>query len=228
MFGVATLVLGWALGLLTSPISEHLRDRWAKPRLLRALRTDLTALLDTIATAAVSIQSRHQALTHGFLRELRALLGTIESQRLYEFSLKTIDGFLEISEADLAREFARRAANPRLSASVRTYRLRYVETQLPKLELLDPEVHGAILRVLQRLDLFNQLTEEVTRYHFMTFDPGENFDAITENWRTLSTKAGEHAILLAKELAALLAMPEMQVLSAVQVGPGSAHRPSAG
>jgi hypothetical protein len=205
-----SVLFGWLLGILGSPLSDWVRRQWDRPRILKALRTELQYFQDTMASVAVSMKQRFEPLTHEYLRRMRLLVAETGTTEFSRHSLKPIDGFLEISAAVLAQAFAAESARPGAAAALRTYALPFLESQLHHLDLLSPASRGALLTIRQGMELFNQQVNDSAHYHAMTFSPGENYEAIVTNYRNAIRLAGRRAEILVEQIHDLLTKAEMR------------------
>ena len=178
-------------------------------RLIRALRTELQTAQDILAGAAVSMKKRSEPLTHAFLNRMRSFVTSTGSQEIPRVCLQGIDGYLAIPEATLALEHEQYAGPGRGGASLRTFALPFLASQMQRLDLLSTDSRAALLGIQQRLGIYNQLVDEATRYQFMSFTPGDNHDLITSNWSQLAFRAGQQAELLVEQIAQLLTRAEM-------------------
>jgi hypothetical protein len=210
---LAGLLVGWALGLLSSPIIDWIRRRSDKPRITRALRTELRHLQDTLALVVIRISERRCSLTRATLEALRSTLVASGQVAGAGMSLTAIEGYLKHDDPTLAAFQARNAAGPSKSPSLKTYGLPYLESQLQRLELYSPETQRRLLEIRAGLDLFNQLAADSMRYHFMTFEGGispENHDAVVNNAERGFDHAGAKANDLVTRIAELLQSEEIR------------------
>src|SRR6185369_1857640 len=58
------LLVGWGLGILSSPITDAIRRRSVKQRMTRAVATELQSLQDALASVVIQVSRRRGVLTH--------------------------------------------------------------------------------------------------------------------------------------------------------------------
>ena len=70
----AVLFIGWALGILSSPVTDAIRRRSAKQRLTRSVSTELRSLQDTLASVVIQVAKRRHVLTRSLVEALMSKL----------------------------------------------------------------------------------------------------------------------------------------------------------
>src|SRR5439155_25453013 len=96
---LAVLFVGWALGILSSPITDAIRRRSAKQRLTRAVTTELRSLQDTLASVVIQVAKRHRVLTRSLLEALMSTLKSSGHVIAEGRALRIIGGLLELDES---------------------------------------------------------------------------------------------------------------------------------
>ena len=211
---VALLLLGWALGILSSPITDAIRRRVAKQRLTRALRTEMRSLQDSLAGVVINIARRRGVLTRPLLEAMSSLLkasGHVPGQGK---AVRTIDGLLEselVGTAGAATPDV--TPNPRAPLSVRVYGAPFLDSHFHRLDLYSLEVQRMLVEIHAELQTFNQHAADAMSYHQMTLGnavSGDHLEALAANLESSYEHAAEKASDLVSRIAVLLREPEMR------------------
>ena len=212
---VAVLFIGWALGILSSPITDAIRRRSAKQRLTRAVKTELRTLQDALAGVIIQVAKRRHVLTRSLLEALMSTLKASGHVVGDGRALRAITTFLEMDEHALAASQAPDPAqSPRTVLSLKVYGLPFLESHLHRLDLYTHDTQRSLVEIRAGLQTFNQYADEAMHYHFMMFTNGlskDRIDALVNNVETCYERASEKASDLVARVAALLQSPEMQV-----------------
>lgn len=210
---LALLLVGWGLGILSSPITDLIRRRTAKQRLTRALRTELRSLQDSLACVVLQITRRRGTLTRPLLEALMSTLkasGLVASQGR---AIKTIEGLLEMDESPLTGQAPDVAPSPRAPLALRVYGVPFLDSHFHRLDLYSLETQRMLVELHAGLQLYNQHANEAMDYHQMTFATGserERLDALAVNVETCYDRAVEKASDLVSRIAVLLQESEMR------------------
>jgi hypothetical protein len=212
----AVLLVGWALGILSSPITDAIRRRSAKRRLSRAVSTELRSLQDSLAGVVVLVAKRRHVLTRSLLE---ALMSTLKSSGHVPGdgrSFKMIGTLLEMDERALAASQARELdPGTRPVLWLKVLGLPFIESYLHRLDLYTHDTQRLLVEIRAGLQAFNQYADEGMHYHFLTFsaDLGQQrLDALMRNVETCYEGASEQASDLVSRVAVLLQSPEMQAV----------------
>lgn len=210
---LALLFVGWALGILSSPITDAIRRRSVKRRITRAVRTELLSLQDTFAMVVVQVSRRRGVLTHSLLGALMSTLTTSGHTVATSKALRVIDDLMNPEErpSSEAGQAARR--DPRTPLSLRVQGVPFLESHLHRLDFYSHETQRQLLEIRSGAQMFNQLADEAMHYHFMTFSEGlgeERLAALGANVEQCYERAGEKAGELVSQIVALLQRPEMR------------------
>ena len=92
------LVAGWALGILSSPITDMIRRRSAKLRMTRVIVTELRSLQDALAMVVLQVSRRRGELRRSLLEALLTTLKSSGHVLAEGRAMRTIDGLLELAE----------------------------------------------------------------------------------------------------------------------------------
>jgi len=211
---VALLLVGWALGILSSPITDALRRQSAKHRLTRALRTELRSLQDTLAWVVIQVDKRRGVLTHSLLE---ALMGTLQSSGHVPGqgkAIKAIDGLLQLDElAPAGTPPPDPAPASRAPLSLRVFGVPFLDTHIHRLDLYSLETQRQLVEVHSNLQIYNQHADEATTYHQLTIATDvtkERLDALRVSLESSYEHAGERASDLVSRIAVLLQQTEMK------------------
>jgi hypothetical protein len=210
---LAMLVVGWALGILSSPITDGIR-RWSiKKRITRAIRTELQTLQDALAVVVLQI-ARHRgemgySLLEAILSTLRASGHIAGTGR----ALKLIDDLLLTDTGTPATTPPAAAPAGRSLLSLRVPGVPFLVAHLHRMDFYPHEIQRQMLEIRAGTQAFEQLGDEATRYHFLTFrdgvDPGYHA-ALMANVEECYQRAAGKASELVSQIAALLQTHEMR------------------
>ena len=210
----ALLLTGWALGILSSPITDLIRRRSAKHRLTRALRTELRSLQDSLAVVVIQLARRRAVLTRPLLEALMSTLKTSGHVPGQSRAIKTIEGLLEPDMLSSTSAQAQDAApDPRAPLALRVYGVPFLDAHFHRLDLYSLETQRMLVELHAALLIYNQHADEAMNYHQMTFATGggqDRLDALAANVEISYERAAEKASDLVSRIAVLLQEPEMR------------------
>ena len=209
----AVLLIGWALGILSSPVTDAIRRRSAKQRLTRSVSTELRSLQDTLASVVLQVAKRRHVLTRSLLEALMSTLKSSGQVVADGRALRTIAGLLELDE----RAWVASQASDHLQGagilSLKVYGLPFLESHLHRLELYSHDTQRLLVEIRAGVQLFNQLADEAQHYHFMTFASGidqDRVESLVASMEACYERAAETASDLVSRIAALLQSGEMR------------------
>lgn len=206
------LVFGWALGILSSPITDAIRRRSVKQRITRAVRTELLSLQDSFADVVIQVSRRRGVLTHSLLDALQTTLISSSQSSDASKTLRLIDDLLRKDEAALGGGQGSMSAVPLAFLSLKVQGVPFLEAHLDRLEFYTHETQRRLLEIHAGTQVFSQHAEEALRQQMLTFDPsiGEvNRAALLANIESCYGRAAEKASELVSQIAALLHSVEM-------------------
>src|SRR5262245_8217044 len=210
---LAMLVLGWALGILSSPITDAIR-RWSiKKRITRAIRTELQTLQDALAVVVLQIARHRGELSYSLLEAILSTLRTSGHVAGTGRALKMIDDLLL---TDAGTPSATPPAEPpptRALLSLRVPGVPFLVAHLHRMDFYPHEIQRQMLEIRAGTQAFEQLGDEAMRYHFLTFREGtdpEYRTALMANVEECYERAAGKASELISQIAALLQSREMR------------------
>ena len=218
---LAMLFVGWALGILSSPITDAIR-RWSvRKRITRAVRTELIALQDSLAVVVLSIARHRGTLSYPLLEAILSTLrssghvvGTGKALKLIDDLLLTDTGSSSAPSTSAAAQASPTPATPRALLSLRIPGLPFLVSHLHRLDFYPHETQRQMLEIRSGSLAFEQLTDEAMRYHFLTFreDTGsETQETLLANVEMCYERAAEKASELVSQVAALLQSRELRI-----------------
>ena len=208
---ILVLVVGWALGILSAPVTDAIRRRSVKQRMTRAVATELQSLQDALVGVVIQVARRRGVLTHSLLDALRVTLETAVRLGGVAKSLRTIDDLLRLDDAALATAPAQ-PVSVRTFLSLRVQGLPFLESHLHRLEFYSHETQRQLLEIHAGAREFDRQVEEANRYHLLTFNGGPSQTRLLElmaNIETCYVRAAEKASELVSQINLLLQSPEM-------------------
>jgi len=206
------LLLGSALGIVSSPITDAIRRHSAKLRLTRVIVTELRSLQDTLAIVVIQVSRHRGELTHTLLEALLSTLKSSGQSAAEGKAMRTIDALLELDENLLTPSVARGRGGPR-SLSIEGHELPFLESHVHRLDLYTHGTQLMLVEIRTGLQSFNHHAEEAAHYHFMMFDSGmgpTSLDALRSNIESCYARAAEKASDLVARIAVVVQSPEMR------------------
>jgi hypothetical protein len=210
---LALLVLGWALGILSSPITDAIRRRSVKHRITRAIGTELRALQDAFAVVVIQVSGRSGALTHSLLEALMSTLMTSGHTIASSKALKVIDERVRSGASERMKPAATERGPRPVSLALKVPGVPFLESHLHRMDFYTHETQRQLLEICAGAQIFNQFAEEAAHYQFLTFSSGtapETVAALAVSSEKCQEQAAEKASELISQIAVLLRSPEMQ------------------
>jgi hypothetical protein len=210
---IVVLLVGWALGIVSAPVTDAIRRRSVRQRMTRAVATELQSLQDALVGVVIQVARRRGTLTHSLLEALRVTLETALRWGGQAGSLKTIDELLRQDDAALAIVPPTEMLGGRTFLSLHVQGLPFLETHLHRLDFYSHESQRRLLEIHAGAREFDRQVDEATRYHLLTFTGGPSQTRLLEltaNIGSCYTRAAENASELVSQISALLQTPEMR------------------
>ena len=204
-----TLIVGWALGIVSAPITDAIRRRSIKRRITRAIKSELISLQDAFALVVIKVARHRGVLTHSLLEVLMSTLRTSGHELGTGKAIKTIDDLLHGEGGVLPTP----PQEPRGSLSLKIQGVPFLEMHLHRIDFYSPETQRQLLEIHAGAEIFRQYADEAVRYHFMTFDQGiveEHLTALVANIEKCYERAAEKASEIVSQVAVLLQSREMR------------------
>src|SRR5262249_53971306 len=218
----AMLIAGWALGILSSPITDAIRRHSVKQRITRAVVTELRALQDSFATVVIQVSRRRGNLTRSLLEALMSTLVTSGHTPVTGRALRTIEDLMD-GQGDALRPSPRsEIKGSRTFLSLKTQGVPFLESHLQRLDFYSHETQRQLLEIRAGWQVFNQQADEAMQYHLMTFAQGigpEHLAMLATNLEKCYERAAERASELVSLIAVVLQNPEMRTRGRI-VWPG--------
>jgi hypothetical protein len=210
---IVVLLVGWALGIVSAPVTDAIRRRSVKQRMTRAVVTELQSLQDALVGVVIQVARRRGVLTHSLLDALRVPLESAVRWGGTTRSLKIIDDLLRRDDAALATPPVPETLGVRTFLSLRVQGLPFLESHLHRLEFYSHETQRRLLEIHAGSREFDRQVEEATQYHLLTLSGGPSQSRLVElmaNIETCYGRAAERASELVSQITALLQCPEMR------------------
>lgn len=204
------LVVGWGLGILSSPITDAIRRRSVKQRMTRAVATELQSFQDALVSVVIQVARRRGVLTHALLDALQATLESSQRSGGSVKSSRTIDDLLRMDDAALGAK----THDPRAYLSLRIQGLPFLESHLHRLEFYSHETQRRLLEIHAGSREFERQVDEAARYYLLTFTDGARQDRSADlmaNIEMCYARAAEKAGELVSQITVLLQSPEIRV-----------------
>ncbi len=196
---ILILVLGWLLGLFSSPITDSLKEASSRRSLRKALLAELDELRCRLAGVAfMAAQSQH-LLTADLIRRLQRVYanyeGPLGASRRLAGALKELAG----SEDEQIEALIRASQNAETHWMNKQFSIPLLEQAVPSLSLFEPPSQRELLEVRTQLHMLNEITTERASFFRMTFDPAtmvENEEKILGNMAAAEKHTMERALII--------------------------------
>ncbi len=185
---ITLLILGWALGLLSTIILDWYRD-WSEREIVKpALLEELHELRQRLVHHAFLIERKHGSVNYDFIKWAQSALkqykGTnIDSTESLIQSLSTLLNLRKEEVDAMALVMKERIATHR-GTGLRKHSLPMLETNMGIVRRFDPILRGKILEVKTRVGFLNELIDESRYYFQLSFETGitpENYQIASQN-----------------------------------------------
>jgi hypothetical protein len=204
---VLAVVVGWFLGIATTPVVGFFQRRWKRRSLSPALKTEVAELREQAAGAAFYIRGAHG--TRGRDR-LEWFLSMLEQPPQSDFAKRNVLRLQEqLKRTD--RELASAAAigaEPTTTTSAPRLELPFLVAHLTDLPLFSTDVQQKLLRLLRECRFYNGAAEEAQESLRTTFMPeigSANLEIVTSNLRRQEERMAHRGKVIAEVANDLLA-----------------------
>ena len=207
MQDLALLVLGWLLGLFSTPLGSFLKRPWDRKEFKQALLAELGRLAYRMAHVVFMMEQLFGTLDRVLLQWLLGALQRYEKEESQTNLLVGIRGLLQFDDAQLVEALARKRREAvGQGITVKESHLPFLETHLGDLRLFKPVVQRHILEVITQLGLYNAHVADAREWFRMTFDQSlneTNHRAVEDNLERTYKNMAERARFLVEEIASL-------------------------
>lgn len=182
------LILGWALGLLTTIILDTYRD-WRESTITRpALLEELHELRQRLVHHVFLIKDRHGVVDHEFITWAQSALKqyrgvNVDSTASLVQNLATLLD-LPKEEVDVIAQATKQQKDSHRQIGLRKHSLPMLEANIGAIRNLDPILRGKILEIKTRVDFLNELIDEARYYFKLSFESGitsDNYNIANQN-----------------------------------------------
>lgn len=182
------LILGWALGLLSTILLDWYRD-WREGTIIKpALLEELHELRQRLVHHIFLIEKKHGTVNHEFITWAQSALKQYKGVNVNstESLIQNLATILNLSkeEVDSFAQAYKGVQNPQRRAGLRKHSLPMLETNIGALRKFDPILRGKILEVKTRVGYLNELIDEARDYFKLSFEGGitpENYQIADQN-----------------------------------------------
>ncbi len=167
---IVYIILGWLLGLLTSPLALRIERKYRQKDYKFAIFSELKIFA---------------ARSNMVFFKIRKHLGTLDKSSL-EWIVKTYKQYdpdinqelinvtkelLETSDEEFENKMNRFKAAENISLGLKTFSLPLTDSLLENISILDSEFQRKILEIKAQVDMLNQEIENSKYYFNLTFNP---------------------------------------------------------
>ena len=207
-------------GMLTPLVVSFVERRSRRGRLVKVLGMELGILQFRMIGACLFLAKKVGRLDEALLSTLREKI----TARLATGDLKVVRRYIDaLADPRLLAAEQVQSGRPNATLTMRTYDTPYLESSLADLHLFRSDTQSLLFQLRGSLKLFNHQVDDLTRYHWLTFETleTENLRTVEENIRVMRGHTLDMAIRTASTIAAVLDQPNFKAVkpSQTQVDP---------
>lgn len=199
------LVIGWLLGVLSTPLVEWVKDRRRRVQIRVALRRELEELNYRLVLASFTTEDEFgEGFNRAFITRTKELIKGYRGANHDPQMVAKIDKYLAMKDDEIATYVASQKAKDTHKA-IPAFEAPYVDSAMSDLRLLNPDLQSRILDVRARLGMLNSLIADATYYNRLTFTSmsDENHAVAVANSRMVLRLIGRMARIAAEKIHAL-------------------------
>lgn len=205
---IALVVVGWLLGLLTSPITDAIGRVRERRDLARALRVELTELRLRLAGYAWYVWSKQGDLTMERVEWCARTLEASPGDETATGMAQNIRGILSNGEQqlNLMNAHNRASSNNQSTMSSRKVEAPFLSAHLHRLIVLKPKTQQQLLGIDSQLRILNELVDEHSLFFQLTFNGDlrdENREVVMSNLRRTAGRIADRAMYIGKAIEAI-------------------------
>lgn len=171
MNGIATLFVGWLLGLASPLIVDAVKEYFGERKVRSALKVELEDLKVRLAVLSFLLRQRYGQLDRQYLEWALVAFRDYAGGEPTEAIRATIDRLLALDERALLQLAERHRAPENTGVSLKTFRASFLESHLANVAKLPVAKQREIHEFRNQLDILNQEVSKAESYHRMTYDP---------------------------------------------------------
>jgi hypothetical protein len=166
---LATLLLGWLLGILQPAIVERIRKNYRRAELTVAIKSELHEMQYKMALVSHMLNIHLATATDAHLVWLGSIISNYTGPMRDDSLSEKLSAFQAMPEKARHEELAR-GRNPHAPPAVLQYSVPFITAHLADIALYPVPFQAAILRITHHLDMFNQTVTYRQKLHDKTFD----------------------------------------------------------
>lgn len=169
--GVANVVLGWTLGVVSAGFTQWRKDRKRARATKTAIARELRETAHRLLALIYKLEERHGGLNRNLLEWMRPQIERYEGPNPKGGLLAGVSGLLSRTDAELA-QFAAHLQKTTPPQFVPREDAPYTTVAVAQLHEHDPEYAVRALDVLSHIRMLNESRENELYYSRLTFAPG--------------------------------------------------------
>lgn len=164
------ILLGWLLGILSSPLADVIRRQYQAKEVRRAILLELGQMRVTLSAVVFGIGQHSGTLDKPLLEWVR-LTRTQQEDPTEDSSInEVLEALAALPDAQLGAVVAAKKAPAGTGLSTKSYSLVYTTAHVQNLSLFDGPFQIAVLQIIGRLDRLNADADFLMQQHHRTFD----------------------------------------------------------
>jgi len=172
ILAILCVTLGWALGLVSLPITEWFQHRSRRELIKQGIFAELLYARETMAAAVVSIEGQFGRLTKKKLKWFKDHVRDRELPEPFDLLKPVLDRLTQVSDEQFQEVVAKFTAAPGTSPQIKKYALPYTQSKLGDLDLFPEDFQRLVLDILSHLNILNQYVDESRFFRSVTYDSG--------------------------------------------------------
>lgn len=187
MAEVGLVVLGWFLGLVSTPIVEWISRSYRRRQLRRTLWAELDEFRYKLIMICSQIRFTQARLDSQFLAWAKKHIEAYSGVQAESLGRERMMEFATLPQEQLD-QFNAAPRHPREGIVFMRYGLPFLESQLGDLRIFPLQTQRRLLEIVMRLDAFNQTVDQIAANTQRTFDSDlsatnrEAVDINTSKW----------------------------------------------
>jgi len=197
-------VVGWVLGLLTTPIVTWYEQRRIAVALAGPLESELRDVQVRSSLAVYYFLSKHE-ITRDELQWTLDTLVNADDERATT-AIHAVRQLLQLRDEELAAALKDRGRSGSGTSNKRLD-LPFLNAQVHRIDVFQPRIQRHLLWVAANIGIYNEIVDEAREYLRLTFTPGitpENFSNVDKNYQLTERKCAERLRIIADEARAAI------------------------
>lgn len=189
---IIAVVVGWLLGILSTPIVEWLKERRLRKQLRLGILTELSEVRVRLAMSVFTVSNRFGEVDGKLLDWFSAAIVEYQGMHPTPEIKKILDKHGTLTDEQLKQLYAATNTIP----SFKKVRLPYLDSKIGALSLLEEPTQAILFEIRTKVDIVNEIIEDIQFYHKLTFDSSiveSNHEKVSGNLNDAIRQVGDQA-----------------------------------